>query len=96
MINRIRPRLITFDVTGTLLRARLEEYHKIGAQHGLWIEPETLARTFKSNFVRLSKEHPIYGKHTGLGWKKWWKKMVFNVFRDQYASASSDTLDQVT
>jgi len=94
MINRIR--LITFDVTGTLLRPRLEQFPKVGAQYGLSIEPETLARSFKNSFAQLNKEHPIYGKHTGLGWIEWWKKMVYNVFRDQHESASNCTLDQVT
>ncbi|EZA51076.1 hypothetical protein DMN91_002582 [Ooceraea biroi] len=96
MINRIRPRLVTFDVTGTLLMTKLEEHYiEIGARHGLPIEPGMLAQSFKSNFVRLSKEHPIFGKHTGLGWNKWWRSMVHNVFSDQHASVSRDTLDQI-
>jgi len=96
MINRIRPRLVTFDVTGTLLMTKLEEnYIKIGSQHGLLIEPRKLARSFKNNFAQLSKEHPIYGKHTGLGWKNWWRIIVHNVFKEQHASVSTDTLDKV-
>ncbi|KAG5344772.1 REG2 protein, partial [Acromyrmex charruanus] len=96
MINRIRPRLVTFDVTGTLLMTKLEEnYIKIGSQHGLFIEPRKLARSFKNNFAQLSKEHPIYGKHTGLGWRNWWRMMVHNVFKEQHASVSTDTLDKI-
>lgn len=96
MIGRVRPRLVTFDVTGTLLMTKLEEHYvEIGAQHGLVVEPRKVARSFKSNFARLSKEHPIYGKYTGLGWRNWWRTVVHNVFRDQHASASEDTLDKV-
>lgn len=96
MINRVRPRLVTFDVTGTLLMTKLEEHYvEIGSRHGLVIEPRKLARSFKNNFTQLSREHPIYGKHTGLGWKNWWKTIVYNVFRDQYDSVSKDTLNKV-
>ncbi|XP_012537003.1 rhythmically expressed gene 2 protein isoform X1 [Monomorium pharaonis] len=95
MINPVRPRLVTFDVTGTLLMTKLEHYIEIGSQHGLLVEPRKLAQSFKTNFVQLSKEHPIYGKHTGLGWRNWWKTIVHNVFREQHASVSTDTLDKV-
>ncbi|KAL6268694.1 hypothetical protein P5V15_001822 [Pogonomyrmex californicus] len=96
MISRIRPRLVTFDVTGTLLMTKLEEHYvEIGSQHGLFVEPRKLARSFKNNFMQLSKEHPIYGKHTGLGWRNWWRTIVHNVFKEQHASVSIDTLDKV-
>lgn len=96
MINRVRPRLVTFDVTGTLLMTKVEEhYSEIGSQYGLFVEPKKLARSFKSNFTQLSKEHPIYGKHTGLGWENWWRIIVHNVFRDQHASVSKNQLDKV-
>lgn len=96
MMSRVRSRLVTFDVTGTLLMTKIEDYIEIGAQHGLSVEPKQLARSFKSNFARLSEEHPIYGKYTGLGWRNWWRTIVHNVFRDQHASAPDDTLDKVT
>ncbi|XP_011156050.1 rhythmically expressed gene 2 protein [Solenopsis invicta] len=96
MINRVRPRLVTFDVTGTLLMTKLEEHYvEIGSQHGLLVEPKKLARSFKTNLAQLSKEHPVYGKHTGLGWRNWWKTIVHNVFREQHASVPTDTLDKV-
>ncbi|XP_024890769.1 uncharacterized protein YMR130W-like, partial [Temnothorax curvispinosus] len=96
MINCVRPRLVTFDVTGTLLMTKLEEHYvEIGSQYGLLVEPRKLARSFKNNFARLSKEHPIYGKHTGLGWKNWWRTIVYNVFKEQHASVSTETLDKV-
>ncbi|XP_077269431.1 rhythmically expressed gene 2 protein [Temnothorax americanus] len=96
MINCVRPRLVTFDVTGTLLMTKLEEHYvEIGSQYGLLVEPRKLARSFKNNFARLTKEHPIYGKHTGLGWKNWWRTIVYNVFKEQHASVSTETLDKV-
>lgn len=95
MNNRVRPRLVTFDVTGTLLMTSLEHYIEVGSQHGLSIDSTKLAQSFKNNFKQLSKEHPIYGKHTGLGWEKWWRTMVHNVFRDQLTSVSKDDLNKV-
>ncbi|KOC67469.1 Rhythmically expressed gene 2 protein [Habropoda laboriosa] len=96
MIKLVRPRLITFDVTGTLLMTKLEEYYaEIGSQHGLSVDSRKLARSFKNNFHRLSLEHPIYGKHTGIGWENWWRQIVHNVFKDQHSSVSDATLDKV-
>lgn len=95
-MNRFWPRLVTFDVTGTLLMTKLEEHYvEIGSQYGLLVEPRKLARSFKNNFARLSKAHPVYGKHTGLGWENWWRTIVHDVFREQHASVSTETLDKV-
>ncbi|XP_078049231.1 rhythmically expressed gene 2 protein [Augochlora pura] len=95
MIKYIRPRLVTFDVTGTLLMTQLKYYAEIGRQHGLLIDQRKLARSFKSSFHRLSIEHPIYGKHTGIGWQNWWRRVVHDVFKDQHNYISDTTLDKV-
>ncbi|XP_032665460.1 rhythmically expressed gene 2 protein-like [Odontomachus brunneus] len=96
MIQRVRPRLVTFDVTGTLLMTKLEEYYaNIGRQYGLHVDSHRLARSFKSNFIRLTAEHPIFGRHTGLGWENWWRTIVYKVFKDQHPSVSQDTLNKV-
>lgn len=96
MMKCVKPRLITFDVTGTLLMTKLEEhYTEIGYKHGLSIEPRKLARSFESNFRRLALEHPIFGKHTGLGWENWWRTIVHNVFKDQNEHIPDTTLDKV-
>ena len=96
MIKFIRPRLITFDVTGTLLMTKLEEHYvDIGSQHGLSVDAGKLARSFKNSFHKLSVEHPIYGKHTGIGWENWWRKIVHHVFKDQHSYVSDATLDKV-
>ncbi|KAG6799585.1 rhythmically expressed 2 protein [Apis mellifera caucasica] len=96
MIKFVRPRLITFDVTDTLLMTNLEKhYAEIGSQHGLSIDPHKLARSFKNNFRKLSLEHPVYGKHTGIGWKNWWRQIVHNIFKEQHNYISDATLDKV-
>ncbi|XP_031846751.1 rhythmically expressed gene 2 protein [Nomia melanderi] len=96
MIKFVRPRLVTFDVTGTLLMTKLEEHYvEIGSQHGLSVDPRKLAGSFKNSFHRLSIEHPVYGKHTGIGWENWWRQIVHNVFKDQDNYISDATLDKV-
>ncbi|XP_015116075.1 rhythmically expressed gene 2 protein [Diachasma alloeum] len=93
----VRPRLVTFDVTGTLLRTKLEHYGEIGVKHGAPdLDPQLLAPSFKHHFSRLSNEHPVFGKHTGLGWQKWWKNLVYGVFRDQHPGISEDVLEKVS
>ncbi|KAF7411597.1 rhythmically expressed protein 2 protein-like [Vespula maculifrons] len=96
MMKCVKPRLITFDVTGTLLMTKLEEHYiEVGHKYGLSIEPRQLAQSFKNNFRRLAIEHPIYGKYTGLGWENWWRTIVYNVFKDQNKNVSTETLDKV-
>lgn len=96
MIQRVRPRLVTFDVTGTLLMTKLEEhYTDIGRQYGLHVDSRRLKQSFKSNFTRLAAEHPLFGRHTGLGWENWWRIIVHKVFKDQHPFVSQDTLNKV-
>ncbi|XP_012279292.1 rhythmically expressed gene 2 protein-like [Orussus abietinus] len=97
MKRLLRPRLVTFDVTGTLLMTALEEhYAEVGLQHGLPVlDREKLARSFKANYKKLSTEHPIYGLHTGLGWENWWRTIVFNVFKEQNRNACDTALGKV-
>lgn len=97
MVNNVLPRLVTFDVTGTLLMTKLvENYSKIGLQHGVKISnSRELAGSFKRNFKQLAKEHPNFGRHSGLGWENWWRQIVYNVFKDQDERVSDETLDKV-
>ena len=97
MLNRVVLRLVTFDVTGTLLMTKLtEHYAEIGLQHGVIVSnARELGRSFKSNFAQMTREHPVYGKHSGLGWENWWRQIVYNVFKDQDRRISDETLEKV-
>lgn len=95
-MKTIRPRLITFDVTGTLLKTGLEaHYTEIGTLHGLTMEPSKLAASFKTNMNKLAAEHPVFGKHTGLGWENWWRTIVYNVFKEQNVNPCEKALEKV-
>ncbi|XP_058793166.1 rhythmically expressed gene 2 protein-like isoform X2 [Phymastichus coffea] len=91
------PRLITFDVTGTLLMTKLEQhYADVARSHGLsGLDGPRMSKTFRDSFKRLQIEHPIYGRHTGLGWENWWRNIVYDVFRDQHQNITNDKLDQI-
>lgn len=64
-------------------------------QHGITIDRNKLAPSFKRSYKKLTKHHPIYGKHTGLGWQKWWTAVVYDVFKDQDLKINQHTLDKV-
>lgn len=97
MQSLMRSRLITFDVTGTLLKTNLEkDYVKVAERFGVvGLDKAKLSQSFKKSFKRLEKEHPIYGKTTGLGWEPWWRILVQDVFRDQLPDIKTDTLNKV-
>ncbi|XP_034942267.1 rhythmically expressed gene 2 protein-like [Chelonus insularis] len=89
-------KLVTFDITGTLLEPKLELYPEIAYQHGIrLLNPEKLAPSWKQHFLFWSNEHPNYGKYSGLGWKNWWKHVVVNVFKDQNPEVPDEKLHQI-
>lgn len=84
-MNVSRFRLITFDVTDTLLKFRSapgRQYAEVGALYGVLCDGQSLSANFKSHWHKMKKEHPNFGKKTGLGWEMWWKQLVSESFKD--------------
>jgi REG-2-like HAD superfamily hydrolase len=82
-INRLR--LVTFDVTETLLNFRVppaEKYAEVGAQFGVFVDPNAISANLKTQWRYMSSSHPNFGRNTGLGWEKWWKQLVGQAFQD--------------
>ncbi|PNF32148.1 Rhythmically expressed gene 2 protein [Cryptotermes secundus] len=80
-----RLRLVTFDVTETLLTFRVppaEKYADVGAQFGVIVDPNVISANFKKHWRYMSTSHPNFGQRTGLGWEKWWKLLVNKTFQD--------------
>ncbi|XP_044733070.1 rhythmically expressed gene 2 protein-like [Chrysoperla carnea] len=78
-------RLITFDVTGTLLKFRNSpgrEYANIGNLHGIKCTEQDLNNKIKATIKNLNKTHPNYGKFSGIGWEKWWHKVIQSAFEE--------------
>ncbi|VEN64034.1 unnamed protein product [Callosobruchus maculatus] len=78
MLLLSRLRLITFDVTGTLLQFRRtipEQYGHVGAFYGIQVDRGKLTANFKKHWERMTDEHPNFGLKTGLGWENWWRTL---------------------
>ena len=76
-------KLITFDVTGTILLFKtpvLKKYASTAFENGLNADYATLEKNFLKGWSSLREKHPNFGKKTGLGWEKWWMKMVEKTF----------------
>eukprot|EP00547_Thalassionema_nitzschioides_P006060 CAMPEP_0194207458 /NCGR_PEP_ID=MMETSP0156-20130528/6192_1 /TAXON_ID=33649 /ORGANISM="Thalassionema nitzschioides, Strain L26-B" /LENGTH=261 /DNA_ID=CAMNT_0038934229 /DNA_START=410 /DNA_END=1192 /DNA_ORIENTATION=+ len=90
--TKIRPkriRMLTFDVTGTIVsfRGTLEE-HYLGAanKHGVEnVDSKKFADGFKRAYKETAKVHPCFGGDE-ISAKEWWRKCVIQSFR--YAGAT--------
>ncbi|XP_043463188.1 rhythmically expressed gene 2 protein-like [Leptopilina heterotoma] len=95
----IRPvKLVTFDITGTLLKTDVgKHYAQVALEHGITnVDTVKLSKSFKLNFKKFSIKHPIFGKHTGLGSENWWRALVYATFKDQHSSnISEETLSKI-
>lgn len=82
-------KLITFDVTNTLLKFRVsagQQYAKVGSLYGVNADPDKLTAAFKTQWKILNNEHPNFGANTvkpsdsPITSSEWWKKLVFQTF----------------
>uniref|UniRef100_A0A336KJ30 CSON009387 protein n=1 Tax=Culicoides sonorensis TaxID=179676 RepID=A0A336KJ30_CULSO len=94
--NLSRFKLVTFDVTNTLLKfskAPGVQYTETANSHGITsIEPKTVSIAFRKNFKILAKEYPNFGYNSQINWHEWWRLLVIQTLND----ASSSKLDQKT
>ncbi|KAJ8975745.1 hypothetical protein NQ317_015367 [Molorchus minor] len=91
-------RLITFDVTNTLLKFRSapgKQYGEIAAMYGVLCDPNTLTTNFKTHWHKMNQEHPNFGLYTGLGWENWWKTIVKCTFKDCQSNLNDKKLDAI-
>lgn len=97
-MNLARLRLITFDVTDTLLKFRNApgmQYGEIGAMYGILADNNSLAANFKRHWYKMNKEHPNFGLKSGVGWENWWKMVVFGTFKDSKYNVEDSKLDAI-
>jgi len=76
-------KLITFDITGTLLKYRSSpatEYSNVLKKYGIDIRLSTLEDLINKNWIFMTRAHPNFGLNTGLGWEKYWRTYAQNVF----------------
>uniref|UniRef100_T1KSN7 Haloacid dehalogenase-like hydrolase domain-containing protein 3 n=2 Tax=Tetranychus urticae TaxID=32264 RepID=T1KSN7_TETUR len=80
-------RLITFDVTNTLIKFKSSvgyEYCKIADLYGIKCNNENTVKAINSNFTilmkQLKKESPFYGVTEGINCNQWWHRLVVRTF----------------
>ncbi|XP_037072337.1 haloacid dehalogenase-like hydrolase domain-containing protein 3 [Pollicipes pollicipes] len=79
------PRLVTFDVTNTLLRLRVSpgtHYAAVAAEHGLHLSAAEADCAFRRHFGALNVEWPNFGRGLAGGWRVWWSTLVERVVAD--------------
>lgn len=84
--NLSRFKLISFDVTGTLLKLRYSPgvvYKKVACnEFGYSMDDNQLDVRFRANFKSLIKEHPNFGLGRLPHWSDWWSMLVHRTFQD--------------
>ncbi|CAG9761473.1 unnamed protein product [Ceutorhynchus assimilis] len=97
-MNLSAIRLVTFDVTGTLLKLRSapgQQYGEIGAMYGVVADNNLLNKNFKNQFKRMVKEEPNFGLKSGLGWESWWKTVIRETFKASKFQLKDEKLDRI-
>lgn len=92
-------KLITFDVTETLMMFHppvAVKYAESAKNFGIDVNVEDVLKNFKVQMKLLTKEHPNYGRDTGLGWHNWWTLIVVNSFKSAQPSCDEKKLQQLS
>ncbi|XP_071057278.1 rhythmically expressed gene 2 protein [Onthophagus taurus] len=98
-MNISRLKLITFDVTNTLLKLRSspgKQYGEIGAIYGVLRDDNKLAENFRKQWQKMNREYPNFGLRSGLHWSDWWKQVVKGTFADTSYSIEDSKLDHIS
>ncbi|XP_030569325.1 rhythmically expressed gene 2 protein [Drosophila novamexicana] len=97
--NLQRFRLVTFDVTDTLLRLKepTKQYAETAEACGIsGINKSQLERCFRQQFKLMSRTHTNFGRCTpDMNWQAWWRQVVINTFTCADASLSRAQLQTV-
>ncbi|TDG41112.1 hypothetical protein AWZ03_012478 [Drosophila navojoa] len=97
--NLQRFRLVTFDVTDTLLRLKdpIKQYAQTAAACGITgITKEQLEPCFRQHFKLMSKTHANFGSCSpNMNWQTWWQQLVIDTFTCVDANLPKATLQTV-
>ncbi|KAJ1519590.1 hypothetical protein ONE63_004865 [Megalurothrips usitatus] len=91
-------KLITFDATETLMVFQppvAVKYAECAKRFGIVVDPGDVMKGFKAPFKELSKNHPNFGRGSGLGWRAWWTEVVVRTFKSAAPSCDDKTLQQL-
>lgn len=97
--NLQKFKLITFDVTDTLLKFKRPpgiEYAATATALGFPnIDPDKIAAQFSKNFKQMNDEYPNFGRNK-ISWETWWEKLIFNIFKSAGTSLNQDDVYRLT
>lgn len=85
-------KLVTFDVTNTLLKFKVppgQAYGEIARNYGFTGKDEDLLQRFLDKYNDMSIQHPNFGRQTNLSWKEWWREVVRYTFRGQLPDSTN-------
>ncbi|KAI2810807.1 Haloacid dehalogenase-like hydrolase domain-containing protein 3 [Blomia tropicalis] len=97
-------RLITFDVTNTLIKVKHDigtEYAKVANIYGISgiaDNPERIQRlteSFRLNFRKYNKELPNYGYNRNMTSVQWWQQLVISTFTDAGLNVDNSNLKKI-
>ncbi|XP_063710049.1 rhythmically expressed gene 2 protein [Culicoides brevitarsis] len=84
--NLRRFKLVTFDVTGTLLKFSKPpavQYLETAETFGIkTLSEDALAKSFRKNFRLMSRKYPNFGCNSSIDWFGWWRMLVMNTIND--------------
>lgn len=87
-------KLITFDVTDTLLAFRNPaaiEYVKAAKQFGHNdIVTDQMTKLFSKNFKHMAITYPNFGRAHKMAWEDWWRQLITNILLATKPTISPD------
>lgn len=96
--NLEKFKLITFDVTDTLLKFKRHpgiEYAATATALGYRnVDADKIAAQFASNFRQMNNDYPNFGRFK-ISWEKWWQMLIGNIFKSAGTSLSEDDIDRI-
>jgi len=90
-------RLVTLDVTNTLLRfvrPPIYQYAEIAQLYGINPDITELTKSFRSTFKEYDIKHPHFGGKS-IGYENWWLGFVADTFKAAGHEASDQTLNKL-
>ncbi|XP_018915456.2 rhythmically expressed gene 2 protein [Bemisia tabaci] len=80
---RRKLKLITFDVTGTLLNFKIpvgKQYAEAGSKYNVHVDSDLLNDAFLKSWKHMNETHPNYGYSCNMTWESWWHQLVQRTF----------------
>jgi REG-2-like HAD superfamily hydrolase len=94
-----RLKLLTFDVTNTILRVKDSpghQYSEVGKMFGIAVSPTAINKVYGTTWQQKKQDHPNYGVDHGMTTKDWWHDFVKRVFVKAGYQGNHDELKKVS